>query len=94
MQVVVVYLVHLVKLFLIAELVWLFFGHVALRMTANDIADVDLVWHRCTGVHIFGDAKKICPNFILFFPNNVYIWQALILKLKPTIVNKSRFLHA
>jgi len=29
MQVVVVYLVHLVKLFLIAELVWLFFGHVA-----------------------------------------------------------------
>jgi len=29
MQVVVIYTVHLVKLFLIAELVWLFFCHVA-----------------------------------------------------------------
>jgi len=28
--------------------------------------------HRCTGVHIFGDAKKFCPNLILFFPNCVY----------------------
>jgi len=27
--------------------------------------------HRCTGVHIFGDAKNSCPNLILFFPNNV-----------------------
>jgi len=27
--------------------------------------------HRCTGVHIFGDAKIFCPNLILFFPNNV-----------------------
>jgi len=27
--------------------------------------------HRCAGVHIFGDAKNVCPNFILFFPNNV-----------------------
>jgi len=25
--------------------------------------------HRCTGVHIFGDAKKCCPNLIyLVFP--------------------------
>jgi len=21
--------------------------------------------HKCTGVHIFGDAKKVCPNLIL-----------------------------
>jgi len=23
--------------------------------------------HRCTGVHIFGDAKNFCPNLVLFF---------------------------
>ena len=27
--------------------------------------------HRCTGVHIFGDAKHFCPNLILLFSNNV-----------------------
>ena len=35
--------------------------------------------HRCTRVHIFGDAKNFCPNWILFFPNNV---QAASLHLK------------
>jgi len=32
-------------------------------------------WHgaeqRCTGAHIFGDAKNVCPNLILFFTNTV-----------------------
>jgi len=26
---------------------------------------------RCTGVHIFEDAKFFCQNLIVFFPNNV-----------------------
>ena len=27
--------------------------------------------HRCTRVHIFEDAKNVCPNLILHFPSNV-----------------------
>jgi len=33
--------------------------------------EVDQCFHWCMGVHIFGDAKKCCPNLILFFPNHV-----------------------
>jgi len=38
-------------------------------------------YHRCTGVPILGDAKSFCPNFILFFPNNVQI-ESLNVKTK------------
>jgi len=31
-----------------------------------------LTSNRFRGMHNFGDAKKICPNLLLFFPNNVW----------------------
>jgi len=55
MQVVVICTVHLLKLFLIAELVWLFFNQVThLNNSAGeDIADVALDW--CTDYDISYD---------------------------------------
>jgi len=43
------------------------------QKTLKNIACINGVnWeHRCTGVHIYEDAKIFCPNLILFFPNNV-----------------------
>jgi len=49
--------------------------------------------HKCTGVHIFGDAKNVCPNLILF-SQIMYKQQVLMLRLKRAIVKQSRFLHA
>ena len=43
-----------------------------------------------TGVPVLGDAKSFCPNVILFFPNNVQ--KVLMLRIKRTIVSKSRCL--
>jgi len=33
----------------------------------------NIITHKCTGtgVHLFGDAKILCPNLILFFPNKL-----------------------
>ena len=49
--------------------------------------------HRCTGVHIFGDAKNFCSNLIFFF-RITYKQQVLMSRLTRTIVNKWRCLHA
>jgi len=43
--------------------------------------------HKCTGVHIFGDAKNFCPNLILLSRITLK-QQALMLRLKRTIVIK------
>jgi len=49
--------------------------------------------HKCTGVHIFGDAKMFCPNLILV-SQITYKQKVLMLRLKRTISNKSSFLNA
>jgi len=48
--------------------------------------DNDHVHHKCTGVHIFGDAKNICPNLILL-SQITYEQQVIMLRLKRSIVN-------
>jgi len=42
--------------------------------------------HKGTGVHIFGDAKKFCPNLVLL-SQITYKQQFLMLRLKRIIVN-------
>jgi len=43
-------------------------------------------------VPTFGDAKTFCPIFILF-SQTTYKQKVLMLRLKRTIVSKSRYLH-
>jgi len=46
-----------------------------------------------TEVHIFGDAIYFCPNYP-FLSQITYKQQAIMLRLKHSIVNKSGCLHA
>jgi len=48
--------------------------------------------NKCKGVPIFGDAK-ICDQIWSCFSQITYKQKVLTLRLKPTIVNKSRCLH-